>query len=185
MAVPGPNPLLTLARRLRLGRLLRYLDLWVRYLWRRGVSALWLPVAPAGAEAGAMEAARLAQADLATAYRATVGSWFPLDLANRRLAEALLKNVAAARPELGLTSGVIAAVGQLKGADDLGACVDRLAASGEAFATINTALFIFLLRRLPDVTERAMIEARHPRHALIAIRSGDEYRRQGRRMPEG
>ena len=74
---------------------------------------------------------------------------------------------------------------RLKRADDLSACVDQLVGAGEAFGTINTALYILLLRRLPDASELAMIASRHPRHALIAIQSGDEYRRAGRRTLAG
>jgi hypothetical protein len=40
---------------------------------------------------------------------------------------------------------------------------------------------MLLLRRLPAPSEMPMIATRHPRHALIAIQSGDEFRKQGRR----
>ena len=51
--------------------------------------------------------------------------------------------------------------------------------------TINTALYMLLLRRLPAPSEMPMIATRHPRHALIAIQSGDEFRKQGRRTEAG
>jgi hypothetical protein len=114
-------------------------------------------------------------------HRATVGSWLPLDLANVRLHRALLASAAQARPELGITPAVVG----LKTADDLTGSVDRLVGTGEAFGTINAALYILLLRRLPDAAELPMINSRHPRHALIAIRSGDQYRKQGRRTVAG
>ncbi len=180
MAVPGQNPLLTLARRLRLGRLLRYLDLWARYLWRRGVSAL-RPAAATGEGGAAGDAARLAASGLDEAYRAAVGSWFPLDLANAGLTRRLLAAMAAARPALGLSEETIDIALQLRQTDDLAGLVDRLAAAGTPFATLNTALYLVLLRRLPAAAEGAMIASRHPRHALIAIQSGDEFARAGRR----
>jgi hypothetical protein len=181
--VPDPNPLLTLARRLKVGRLLRYLDLWARYLWRRGVSAL-RPAAIPGKGGAAAEAAWLAAADLETAYRATVASWYPLyplDLANAGLTRRLLTAMAEARPELGLSKEMIDVALQLRQADDLAGLVDRLTAAEIPFATINTALYLVLLRRLPAAAEGTMIASRHPRHALIAIRSGDEFARVGRR----
>lgn len=46
--------------------------------------------------------------------------------------------------------------------------------------TVNAALYILLLKRLPAPSELLMIASRHLRHALIAIQSGDEYRKQGR-----
>jgi hypothetical protein len=51
--------------------------------------------------------------------------------------------------------------------------------------TINTALYMLLLRRLPAPSEMPVIAARHPRHALIAIQSGDEFRKQSRRTEAG
>ena len=176
--------LLGLARRLQVGRILRYLDLWARYLWRRASSALRSGPARGDGKTAA-EAALIAGADMGTAYRATVGSWLPLDLANVRLHRALLASAAQARPELGITPAVVDAVVGLKTADDLTGSVDRLVGTGEAFGTINAALYILLLRRLPDASELPMINSRHPRHALIAIRSGDEYRKQGRRTVAG
>ncbi len=177
----GHGRLFGLAGRLSLGRILRYLALWARYLWRRGLSA----VSPAGGRdeghAQAAEAALVAGAGLGSAYRVAVGSWFPLDLDNARLHQALLAGVAEARPELGLTQAVIDATLRVKQAGDLGALVDRLTEEGVPSGTINTALYLVLLRRLPDASELPMIAARHPRHALIAIQSGDEYRRAGRR----
>jgi hypothetical protein len=56
-----------------------------------------------------------------------------------------------------------------------------MAERGGSSQTINTALYMFLLRRLPASSEMPMIATRHPRHALIAIQSGDEFRKQGRR----
>ena len=69
-----------LARRLSLGAHIRYLDLWVCYLWRRSLSRLG-----GSALGGAIpeQAAALGlHADMATAKRMAVASWFPLDLAN-------------------------------------------------------------------------------------------------------
>lgn len=178
--MPGQNPLLTLARRLKVGRVLRYLDLWARYLWRRGVSAL-RPAAASSEGSARVEAARLAASGTETAYRAAVGSWFPLDLANEGLTRRLLVAMAEARPALGLDGQTIDVALQLRRTDDLPGLIDRLAAARLPFATINTALYLVLLRRLPAVAEGAMIASRHPRHALIAIQSGDEFARNGRR----
>ena len=60
-----------------------------------------------------------------------------------------------------------------------------MAEQGAPPQTINTALYMLLLRRLPAPSEMPMIAARHPRHALIAIQSGDEFRKQGRRTEAG
>lgn len=173
--------LVGLLRRLSLGRVLRYLDLWARYLWRRAQSAL----RPAGTfgQGDDVEAlaTMLASANMGSAYQAAVASWFPLDLGNGRLHRALLASVADARPELGLTPEIIELTSQLKQAGDLAAEVDRQTEAGVPVGTLNTALYLLLLRRLPAPSERAMIASRHPRHALIAIQSGDEYRRAGRR----
>jgi hypothetical protein len=176
---------LGLARRLQVGRIARYLDLWARYLWRRTSSAVRPGPTRGDGEAAAAEAALIAGADMGTAYRATISSWLPLELANARLHRALLASAAQARPELGITPSMVDAVVRLKTADDLTGSVDRLVGTGEAFGTVNTALYILLLRRLPDASELPMINSRHPRHALIAIRSGDEYRKQGRRTVAG
>ena len=103
MEAAKPSALYRLAKRLSLGRLARYFALWVRYLLRRGQSALstkLLREPPSGIEA---QAAALAGADLASAKRMTVASWIPLDLANARLHRALLASVAGARADLGLT----------------------------------------------------------------------------------
>jgi hypothetical protein len=71
-----------LAKRLNVGRILRYGDLWARYLWRRGLSALDAARShPAGGDAAAIGAA-LAAVDVTAAKRMAVASWFPLDLAN-------------------------------------------------------------------------------------------------------
>ena len=114
-----------------------------------------------------------------------VGSWFPLDLANARLHRALLASVANARPDLGVTPEILDCVEGLKAADDLTATVDAMAEQGAPPQTINTALYMLLLRRLPAPSEMPVIAARHPRHALIAIQSGDEFRKQGRRTEAG
>ena len=170
-----------LAKRLSLGRLLRYSALWARYGVRRGQSAL---LEAPGARVAA-EAALLARANLADAKRMVVASWFPLDLANAGLHRALLASVAKARPDLGVTPEILDCVEGLKAADDLTATVDAMAEQGESPQTINTALYMLLLRRLPAPSEMPMIATRHPRHALIAIQSGDEFRKQGRRTEAG
>ncbi len=59
--------------------------------------------------------------------------------------------------------------------------VDAMVEQGDPPQTVNTALYMLLLRRLPAPSEMPMIASRHPRHALIAIQSGDEFRKQGRR----
>ena len=84
-----------LARRLSLGRIVRYLDLWARYFWRRALSILNPASAGDEGHAAAAEAASVAGADMATANRMAVASWFPLDLANARLHRALLASAAA------------------------------------------------------------------------------------------
>ena len=170
-----------LAKRLSLGRLLRYGVLWARYGLRRGQSALFTRKAEApGARADSMAAA-LAQADWPNAKRAVVASWIPLDLANARLHRALLESIAAARADLGLAPEILDCLEKLKTGGDLTATVDAMAEEGLAPHTVNTALYLLLLRRFPAPSEMSMITARHPRHALIAIRSGDEFDRQGRR----
>ncbi len=174
-----------LARRLSLGRLLRYLDLWARYLWRRSLSRLGGSGRSARGSDTEEQAAALAHADMATAKRMAMASWFPLDLANARLHRALLTSAAEARPDLGITPGILDCLARLKGASDLSASVDVEVDGGQATETLNTALYVLLLRRLPDRSELAMIQSRHPRHALIAIKSGDKYRRQGRRTLTG
>jgi hypothetical protein len=93
----------------------------------------------------------------------------------------VLVSVAAARLDLGVTSEILDCIGRLKNADDLSACVDAMVEQGDAPQAVNTALYILLLRRLPAPSEMPMIASRHPRHALIAIQSGDEYLKQGRR----
>ncbi len=90
-----------------------------------------------------------------------------------------------ARPDLGITPAILDCLASLKSADDLTGCVDRLVAEGASPETLNTALYLLLLRRLPAPSERAMIVSRAPHHALIAIQSGDEYRRHGRRGGTG
>jgi hypothetical protein len=173
--------LIRLAKRLSIGRVLRYLDLWARYLWRRGQGAFATRLGRApGAQAEALTAA-LAKADPRAAKRIAVASWFPLDLTNARLHRTMLAAVAEARPELGITPDILDCVARLDSASDLTSIVDAEVAQGVAAGTVNTALYIHLLRRLPAPAERAMIQSRHPSHALIAIRSGDEYRKQGRK----
>jgi len=183
--VAWQSGLYRLAKRLSLGRLARYFALWARYLLRRGQSALSTKLRrepPSGIEA---QAAALAGADLATAKRLTVASWFPLDLANARLHRALLASVASARADLKLPPEILDCIVDLKSADDLAGCVEGMVEQGRSPQTVNTALYVLLLRRLPAPSELAMIASRHPRHALIAIQSGDEYRKQGRRAQIG
>jgi hypothetical protein len=181
MASLRQSQLCALARRPSLGRIAHYLALWARYFWRRALSILNPASAGDERHATAAEAALVARADLGPAYRAAVSSWFLLDLANTRLTQELLASAAEAGPGLGITETIIDVTLLLKQADDLGALVDHLAAEGVPFGAINTALYLVLLRRLPAASERAMIASRQPRHALIAIQSGDEYRRAGRR----
>ena len=182
METVSQGRLYRLAKRLSLGRLLRYLDLWARYGWRRGQSALSTRLSRERAtDTGAMAEA-LARADLAAAKRMAVASWFPLDLANAGLHRALLASVAAARPDLGVTPEILDCIAHLKSVSDLSQSVDAMVERGESPQTVNTALYILLLRRLPAPSEFSMIASRHPRHALIAIQSGDEYRKQGRRV---
>jgi hypothetical protein len=104
-----------------------------------------------------------------------------LDLTNTRPHRAILTSVAEARPDLGLTPDILDCVDRLHSASDLTAIGDAEVARGVAAGTVNTALYMHLLRRLLAPSERAMIRSRHPRHALIAIRSGDEYCKQGRK----
>ena len=185
MEVPRQSGLYRLAKRLSLGRLLRYFVLWARYLLRRAQSALFTKLLREPASGIDAQAAALAAADLATAKRMTVGSWFPLDLANARLHRNLLASVAGARADLGLTPAILDCIVSLKNADDLATCVEGMVEHGRSPQTVNTALYVLLLRRLPASSELAMIASRHPRHALIAIQSGDEYRKQGRRARIG
>jgi hypothetical protein len=160
---------------------LRYGALWARYGLRRGQSAI-LSRKAQGPEAGAAaQAAALAGADVTAAKRMAVASWFPLDLANARLHRALLASIAAARADLGVTPEILDCIESLKAGDDLTAAVDAMAERGVSPQTVNTALYMLLLRRLPAPSEMLMIVSRHPRHALIAIQSGDEFRKQGRR----
>jgi hypothetical protein len=170
-----------LAKRLSLGRLLRYGALWARYGVRRGQSAFFTRKAQAPGARVAAEAALLARADQAGAKRMVVASWFPLDLANAGLHRALLASVVKARPDLEVTPEILDCIESLKSAIDLTATVDAMAEQGGSSQTINTALYMLLLRRLPAPSEMPMIATRHPRHALIAIQSGDEFRKQGRR----
>jgi len=181
MAASVQDRLVTLARRLSVGRILRYLDLWARYLFRRALGASAGHQAGLDEDGGALPAA-LGEVDFGGAKRLAVASWFPVDRANTRLHQAILSTVASARPDLGLQPDVIDCLMRLKAAEDLSAEVDAEVESGTPRQTLNTALYLLLLRRLPAPSEHAMIASRHPRNALIAIRSGDEYRKQGRRM---
>jgi len=173
------NRIVALARRLSIGRILRYADLWARYAFRRGASAL--RATSDGAKVEKAIPAAL-QSNFKEGKRLTVASWFPIDDANSRLHQAILASAAGARAELGLPPDIIERVMRLKGSSDLAAAVDAEMAKGAAAESVNTALYILLLRRLPALSEQTMIASRHPRTALIAIRSGDEYRKQGRRL---
>jgi hypothetical protein len=173
------NRIVALVRRLSIGRILRYADLWVRYVFRRGASAL-RATSDGAKDENTIPAAL--HADFTEGKRLTVCSWFPIDEANSGLHQAILAGVAGARAELGLSPDIIERVMRLKGSSDLAAAVDAEVAQGAAAESVNTALYILLLRRLPAPSEQAMIASRHPRTALIAIRSGDEYRKQGRRL---
>src|SRR5512145_3337762 len=117
-----------LAKRLSLGRLLRYGALWARYGVRRGQSAFFTRKALAPEARVAAEAAALAQAGQAGAKRMVVASWFPL--ANARLHRALLASVADARPDLGVTPEILDCVESLKSADDLTDSVDAMVEQG-------------------------------------------------------
>jgi hypothetical protein len=177
--------LYSLAKHLRIGRLLRYGDLWARYLWRRGLAAVDTHRArrPDG-DASAL-GADLAEADMAAAKRTVVASWFPLDLANAKLHRAMLESVVEARPEFGVTPESLDCTFRLKRADDLSDLRRCHVDQGDAAQTVNTALYVLLLRRLPAPSKLAMIASHHPRHALIAILSGDECRQRGRRALAG
>jgi hypothetical protein len=96
---------------------------------RRGQSALSTKLRKEPATGIDARAAALAAADLATAKRMTVASWFPLDLANAGLHRALLASVAGARADLGLTPEILDCIVSLKSADDLAACVEGMVAS--------------------------------------------------------
>jgi hypothetical protein len=185
MEVARQSGLYRLAKRLSLGRLARYFALWARYLLRSGQSALSTKLRREPARGVEAQAAALARADLASAKHMTVASWFPLDLANARLHRALLASVASARADLKLTPEILDCVVNLKSAEDLAACVEGMVEQGRSPQVVNTALYVLLLRRLPAPSELPMIASRHPRHALIAIQSGDEYRKQGRRARIG
>lgn len=93
----------------------------------------------------------------------------------------LLDEISAARPDLGLTPSILDHLAELNSSDDLFSAVDGLAAQGARRSDVAAALYMLLLRRLPDHSEQAVFR-RHPRHLLITILSGDEYRRQGRRI---
>src|SRR5688572_7374179 len=62
------DKLYTLAKRLSIGRVLRYVDLWARYGWRRVGSAFGSRAPAAGKDTEAL-AATLAGAEFATAKR--------------------------------------------------------------------------------------------------------------------
>jgi hypothetical protein len=160
---------------------LRYGALWARYGLRRAQSALLSGKVRGPETDAAAQAAALAGADMTVAKRMAVASWFPLDLANARLHRALLASIAAARADLGVTPEILDCIESLKTGGDLTAAVDAMVERGVSPRTVNTALYVLLLKRLPAASEAAMIASRHPRHALIAIQSGDEFRKQGRR----
>jgi len=142
-----------LAKRLNVGRILRYGDLWARYLWRRGLSALDAARNHAvGGDATAMGAV-LAAADMTAAKRMAVASWFPLDLANVGLQQRMLASLIDARPNLGVTPETLDTLFRLKRADDLSAGVDALVEQGVGAQTVNTALYALLLRHLPAPSE--------------------------------
>jgi hypothetical protein len=88
--------------------------------------------------------------------------------------------MARARPEI-VTEPVIDIALALRAAVDPAPLVDRLVAEGIAPETINAGLYLALLRRLPAPSERDVIASRQPQIALMAILSGDEFRRAGRR----
>jgi hypothetical protein len=114
METVSQRRLYRLAKRLSIGRLLRYLALWARYAWRRGQSALFIRLSRRPVTDRAAQAAVLAHADLATAKRMAVASWFPRDLANVRLHQALLASVAEARPDLDVTPEILDCISRLK-----------------------------------------------------------------------
>lgn len=103
MGISLPGSLYRLAKRLNVGRILRYGDLWARYLWRRALSRLDAYRGTAAQGDVAAQAAALAEADMATAKRMAVASWFPLDRANVRLHRAMLESVAAGHPDIDIS----------------------------------------------------------------------------------
>ena len=170
MEVPRQSGLYRLAKRLSLGRLLRYFALCALYLLRRGQSALSTQLRKEPASGIEAQAAALAAADLATAKRMTVDSWFPLDLANARLHRALLASVAGARADLGLTPEILDCIASLKSADDLATCVEAMVEQGRSPQTVNTALYVLLLRRqaaevTPCDRQTRYVRYRAARHA--------------------
>ena len=172
MGAPKQSGLYRLAKRLSLGRLARYFALWVRYLLRRGQSALSTQLRKEPASGIDARAAALAAADLATAKRMTVASWFPLDLSNARLHRALLASVAGARADLGLTPEILDCIASLKSADDLATCVEAMVEQGRSPQTVNTALYVLLLRRqaaeVTPVTGRLDMFVTEPRGTPVA-----------------
>ena len=95
METVGQGRLYRLAKRLSIERLLRYLALWARYVWR-GQNALVTCLRREPATDIAGPAAALGRANLATAKRMAVASWFPRDLANAGLQGAIESNFLAA-----------------------------------------------------------------------------------------
>jgi hypothetical protein len=138
---------------------------------RRGQSALSTQLRKEPASGIEAQAAALAAADLATAKRMTVASWFPLDLANARLHRALLASVSGARADLGLTPEILDCIASLKSADDL-ACVEAMVEQGRSPQTVNTALYVLLLRRqaaeVTPVTGRLDMFVTEPRGTPVA-----------------
>jgi hypothetical protein len=102
----------------------------------------------------------------------TVASWFPLDLANARLHRALLTSVAGARADLGLTPEILHCIASLKSADDLATCVEAMVEQGRSPQTVNTALYVLLLRRqaaeVTPVTGRLDMFVTEPRGTPVA-----------------
>lgn len=74
METVGQGRLYRLTKRLSIERLLRYLALWTRYVWRRGQGALVTRLRREPATDIAGQAAALGRPDLATAKRMAVAS---------------------------------------------------------------------------------------------------------------
>ena len=102
----------------------------------------------------------------------TVASWFPLDLANARLHRALLASVSGARADLGLTPEILDCIASLKSADDLATSVEAMVEQGRSPQTVNTALYVLLLRRqaaeVTPVTGRLDMFVTEPRGTPVA-----------------
>ena len=129
--------------------MLRYGALWARYYWRRIESAAPSHARGEDGSGNGDGVDSILGAAPEDAKRLAVASWFPLDLTNTSLHLAILSSIADARAELGLRPAVLACLARMKAAPDLTHCVDKLSADGETPETINTALYLLLLRRLP------------------------------------